>query len=120
MTIAVNLGGKIEVKSDVNGTLQIPEAYPSPLHEKINHFVEHLKKSTIDPGNIDWGVYDIANQAFDAMQSTIARQKLASYPPDYTIEVARNACGTLEFDRAAEMIDLGYEKAQKTLELELK
>ncbi len=64
-------------------------------------------------GKLDLGVYDIANQAFDAMQSTIARQKLAAYPPDYTIEIARNACGTLEFDRADEMIALGYRKAKE-------
>ena len=38
------------------------------------------------------GAYDIANQAFDAMQSTINRQKLAAYPPDKTIEIARNVC----------------------------
>ena len=60
----------------------------------------------------DWGVYDIANQAFDAMQSTIARQKLAAYPADHNIEIARNACGTLEFDLADEMIQLGYQKAE--------
>ena len=48
------------------------------------------------------------------MQSTIARQKLAAYPADYFIEIARNACGTLEFDLASEMIELGYKKAQKS------
>ena len=57
----------------------------------------------------------LPNQAFDAMQSTIARQKLAAYPPDVTIEIPRNACGTLEFDRAAEMIDLGRHKARNCI-----
>jgi len=69
--------------------------------------VNHISK--------EWGAYDIANQAFDAMQSTIARQKLAAYPADYCIEIARNACGTLEFDLASEMIELGYKKAQESL-----
>ena len=63
----------------------------------------------------DWNAYDVANQAFDAMQSAIARQKLAAYPPDYEIEIARNACGTLEFHRADEMIDLGRRVAQEQL-----
>ena len=58
---------------------------------------------------------NIANQTFDAMQSAIARQKLAAYPPDHTILIARDACGTLEFDRADEMIALGYEAAARTL-----
>ena len=63
----------------------------------------------------DLDAYDIADQAFDAMQSTIARQKLAAYPPDMIIEIARNACGTMEFDRAAEMIELGKTKAAAAL-----
>jgi NTE family protein len=62
-----------------------------------------------------WTMLDIADQTFDAMQGTIARQKLATYPPDHTIEIARNACGTLEFDRADEMIALGYEAAARRL-----
>ena len=45
------------------------------------------------------------------MQSAIARQKLAAYPPDYVIEVARDACGTLDFHLADEMIELGRNKA---------
>ena len=65
----------------------------------------------------NWGMYDVADKAFDTMQSTIARLKIAAYPPDVEIEIARNACGTLEFDRAAEMIKLGYNKAQLAFEL---
>ncbi len=34
------------------------------------------------------GALDIVNQALDAMQSTITRQKLAAYPADYKIEIA--------------------------------
>ena len=49
------------------------------------------------------------------MQGVIARQKLASHPPDILIDIPRNACGTLEFDRAGEMIDLGYARAAEAL-----
>ena len=58
---------------------------------------------------------DIADQSFDAMQGAIARQKLASYPPDIIIELPRNLCGTLEFDRADEMIEAGYRLAAEKL-----
>ena len=54
-------------------------------------------------------------QAFDTMQSTISRQKLAAYTPDRVIEIARNACHTLELERAAEMLALGYRKAEECL-----
>ena len=51
-------------------------------------------------------------QGFEAMQSTIARRQLADYPPDIVIDIPRNACKMLEFDRADEMIALGYSKAR--------
>ena len=115
MTIAVNLGGKLEIKEEENSVQTSTEAHSSPLKDKVNLFIERFQQSKKKTGKLNWGIYDIANQAFDAMQSTIARQKLASYPPDYIIEIARNACGTLEFDRASEMIALGYKKTQESL-----
>jgi len=112
MTIAVNLNGPVEIPIAPVAVSDAPIAPSSPLREKINRFIGRLQPSTASSGNRDWGGYEIAIQGFDAMQSTIARQKLAAYPPDIVIEIARNACRTLEFDRAAEMIALGYSKAR--------
>jgi NTE family protein len=63
----------------------------------------------------DIGAYDVAYFVFDAMQSTIARQKLAAYPPDLTIEIPRDAARTFDIDRAAEMIELGRKAAEAAL-----
>lgn len=115
MIIAVNLAGKLEIIEEQDDAQDSPEASSSPFQEKVSLFIERFKRLTVKTGNLDMGVYDIANQAFDAMQSTIARQKLAAYPPDHLIEIARNTCGTLEFDRASEMISIGYKKAQESL-----
>ncbi|OEE93460.1 patatin-like phospholipase family protein [Vibrio crassostreae] len=113
-TLAVNLGGEPEmVKQEV-----IPVSLPtkeSNLHEKVVHFIDNLGSSVKSKMSFNFAFYDIANQAFDAMQSTIARQKLAAYPADITLEIPRNACGTLEFDRSREMIDRGYHLAQAKL-----
>jgi NTE family protein len=115
MTIAVNLGGPAQ-NSEKPITLSAAPAFPSsPLREKINRFINRLQQSVTSSSGRDWGAYDIAIQAFEAMQSTIARQKLAVYPPDIVIEIARNACQTLEFDRASEMIELGHRKAKECL-----
>jgi NTE family protein len=115
ITIAVNLGGTVEYNhTPIEFQATPPEDSPI-FSEKIKGYITRLQQNMDRNTSMDWGVYDIANQAFDAMQSTIARQKLAAYPPDYTIEIARNACGTLEFDRANEMIALGYRMAQENL-----
>ncbi|MGB5505812.1 MAG: patatin-like phospholipase family protein [Sulfurovum sp.] len=114
MTIAVNLGGPLESIKISKDTQKTLTKESETFHQKISNFIDNLKQNIQEEvEQIDLGVFDIANQAFDAMQSTIARQKLAAYPPDHTIEIARNACGTLEFDRADEMIALGYKKAKE-------
>jgi len=115
LTIAVNLGGPLENRPDPDRR-QVAEAdESSTFREKVAGFIDDLQDSIKDRAENDWNVYDIADQAFDAMQSTIARQKLAAYPPDVNIEIARNACGTLEFDRADEMIELGRYKTKVSL-----
>jgi NTE family protein len=114
MTLAVNLGGPADNPESLNAQSFVPESHSSPLHEKVNRFIRRLQQS-VTSSSRDWGAYDIAIQAFEAMQSTIARQKLAAYPPDIVIEIARNACRTLEFDRASEMIELGHRKAKECL-----
>ncbi len=113
LTIAVNLGGalrKIEKKE-----VQPPskEKAESSFQIGINEFIQNLKEKSKISTKKNWGMYEVADKAFDAMQSTIARQKLAAYPPDIEIEIARDACGTLEFNRASEMIGLGYQKAEE-------
>jgi NTE family protein len=115
MIIAVNLGGPEESPKKLRA-VSAPPAFPtSPFREKINRFIDRLQQSVTSSSSRDWGAYDIAIQAFEAMQSTIARQKLAAYPPDIVIEIPRNACRALEFDRASEMIELGYRKAKECL-----
>lgn len=115
LTIAVNLGGARIKNKPI--TIE-PKSTPSnaTTHGKIINFINSFSKEDIVNTSQDWGAYDIANQAFDAMQSTIARQKLAAYPADIVIEIARNACGMLEFNRADEMIELGYQSAKRSFE----
>jgi len=50
------------------------------------------------------------------MQDRIARHQLAAYPPDLLIEIPVDACGVLEFHRAAEMIELGRARTHAALE----
>ncbi len=115
MILAVNLGGPAERQKQVNGMSYTPELHSSPLNEKLNRFIKGLQRSVTRSNGRDWGAYDIAIQSFEAMQSALARQKLAAYPPDIVIEIPRNACRTLEFDRASEMIELGHRKAEERL-----
>ena len=115
LTIAVNLGGKPAQKASEERALVAvtdPAKGPGRFRQLVNRVVQKVSRKA---GGQDVGAYDVAYQAFDAMQSTIARQKLAAYPPDLVIEIPRDACRTLEFDRAAEMIELGRKIAEASL-----
>ncbi|NNC78358.1 MAG: serine protease [Woeseiaceae bacterium] len=116
ITIAVNLGGQPSKEIEpANKGAKVPRE-SSTVSRWINGLVNDIHDSlTTKEDDEDWGAYDVANQAFDAMQATIARQKLASYPPDQVIEIPRNVCTTLEFDRAAELIELGRQKTRDHL-----
>ena len=118
LTIAVNLGAPPSRSSQTTPKPVPEEASQLPvsgLHAKISNFIDDLKKRAPNDEVGNWKMLGIADQTFDAMQGAIARQKLAAYPPDLTIMIARDACGTLEFDRADEMIALGYQTAERML-----
>jgi len=118
LTIAINLGApptgnsKPMLKSEPKNRDDYPE---DGIRARINDFVEELRsRNPVDAGG-KRSMLKILDQTFDSMQGTIARHKLAAYPPDHTIMIARDACGTMEFDRADEMIALGYDAAARSL-----
>ena len=114
LTIAVNLGGKPRQEQSTSKEL-VPVENPTKPPGKFKRWMKKVKSKVSRRWDKYLGTYDVAYQTFDAMQSTIARQKLAAYPPDLVIEIPRNACRTLEFDRATEMIELGRKVAEESL-----
>ena len=62
------------------------------------------------------GSFEVMNRTIDIAQAALARHTLAAYPPDVLIEVPRTACRSLEFHRAAEVIDVGHELAARVLD----
>ena len=119
MTIAVNLGGPI-----IEENIEEPDGFgqkkqTSEMENMLRKFKETLGIENKKMSEKNWNMYEVADKAFDTMQSAIARMKIASYPPDVEIAIARNACGTFEFERSAEMIQLGYTKAQSAYKAHL-
>lgn len=60
--------------------------------------------------------FDVMNRTIDIAQAALARHKLAAYPPDILVEIPRTAARSLEFHRAAEVIDVGRELAAAALD----
>ena len=54
---------------------------------------------------------DVMELSLQAMQRMITRYQMANYPADMFIELPVDACGTMEFHRSKEMIELGRNAA---------
>ena len=106
LSIAVNLGGAV----DLDIVLPAPHKDDSMTSKITEYFSKVALPEALSLKN---GVYQVADNSFDSMQGTIARMKLATYPPDIEIVVPRNLCGTLEFNRADEIIAYGYKLCEK-------
>ena len=60
--------------------------------------------------------FDVMNQSLEVMQSVLTRYRLAGDPPDVLVTVPKDACKTLDFHRAAEMIALGRDLTADALD----
>lgn len=115
-TVAVNLNGPPD------DNLRMPqkkaatdEKKKKSMQDYIERFLDRLQTHFTRDSSDGWSMLDIAQQTFDTMQGTIARSKLAAYPPDVVISIPADVASIMEFDRAEELIELGYQAADKQL-----
>lgn len=119
MTIAVSLSGRSEEQlekkkeADKAPENQHLSSYQRTIRKFIEDLQEKLGLNDNEAPEID--VFDIISRSIESMQNSIARFRIAAYNPDHIIEIPVNACGIFDFYRAQEMIDLGYERAERLL-----
>ncbi|KUH69898.1 esterase [Mycolicibacterium novocastrense] len=89
-----------------------PEDFPAG-GDSEQELVDATKEASVVP---KLGSFEVMNRTIDIAQAALARHQLAGYPPDMLIEVPRSACRSLEFHRAAEVIDVGIELAAAALD----
>lgn len=112
LTVAVSLSGPAGGwEPEAPGIEQVEET--SPLGALLKRPAFWADRGEKDDGG--WDLSYVVSQSIDAMQGLITRYKLAAHPPDVLIEIPRDACGILEFDRAGELIELGYARARERL-----
>lgn len=118
--IAVSLSGTPKKGGPSSGREAAP-ARPKPAyHQKIEAFIDQLQdKLGLDRDEDEQppslSLTDAALLSLDTMQASLARCKLAAYPPDLLIEIPINTCGAHEFYRAREVIAAGEYWAKQAL-----
>lgn len=74
------------------------------------------KAGRLARGRRAWGRLDMIMASFDITQASLAKYKIAGYPPDVLIEVPKTVCGAFEFHRADALIRLGRHLAMEALD----
>ncbi len=116
LTIAVSLSGKSRHISPVQPESVSKSSPSTGYHKKIIDFIESLQRKGNDKNDHgDESFFDVISKSLDAMQSTIARLKLAAYTPDIVIEIPKNVCTIYEFERARELIEIGRQETETVL-----
>ncbi|MDX1763902.1 MAG: patatin-like phospholipase family protein [bacterium] len=119
MTIAVNVSARAEgppaLASKKLDKWEGKKANQNSYHRRIVKFIEEIQQKLNPDETRDLGLFDVVSQSYDAMQNTIARFQLAAYSPNKVIDIPRNACAFYEFDRADELISMGYDRARKVM-----
>lgn len=109
LVIAVSLGGPR------THALPMPEV-PSP--DATSRPTRRTTASGLSAAQIPVGLrtLEVVEMALESMQGLITRYRLSGYPPDVLIELPIDSCGTLDFHRAAEMVELGAARTREVLD----
>ena len=62
------------------------------------------------------GLFELMNRSVDLLQDKLTELTLASYRPEIVVNISRDECSTFEFYRAKELIKIGKEALQRSLE----
>ncbi|WP_194775125.1 patatin-like phospholipase family protein [Pararhodonellum marinum] len=80
---------------------------------KMSKFFPKEKELKEKPKSL--GFLDLMNLSFDMMQDRLSDLLVQQYALDLLVEVSRRQCGTFEFYRASEIIQIGKELTEEAL-----
>jgi len=113
--VAVYVNADIPVSRPAITTEQ-EEEQQSVYQTKIKEFYHHLQKINPFGQEEHFGFFDLINNTISTVTNRLAHLALADYQPDLLIEVSRDACGTFDFYRAEEMVEMGRHAAIEKLD----
>ena len=83
--------------------------------KKINQFQDQLHLIHPKSKQEKFGYFDLINQSISLLTDHISRLSIEKYPPDILIEVSHDVCGTYDFYRAEELVEIGRYAAVKSI-----
>jgi len=94
-------------------SLALPTWLKEFQNKKKQYFPEEQKKAP----KTSYSAMELVTRSLDLLQDRYSQLLLENYPVEVEIKVSRNQAGTLEFHRAAELIEVGRIKACEALDI---
>ena len=85
--------------------------------EKVNDFKTHFNKIYSKDNNKKLGYCDILNKTVEMMMYKLAMLSIEKFPPDILINISRNTCGTFDFYKAEELVEIGRDMANESIKI---
>ena len=119
LTVAVDVAGpreaSLSTSAPVPAAPEEPQGMLAVYQGRIGDFIDEIQgKLGVQPRD-QWGLGDVVLGSFETMQGIVSRFKLAAYSPDAIVTIPRDAARAFEFHRAAELIDRGWQEAERFL-----
>ncbi|HEX3009674.1 MAG TPA: patatin-like phospholipase family protein, partial [Bacteroidales bacterium] len=115
LLVAVNVNADIPLVKPAVVKKEI-KARQSIYWKKISEFQSQLQKTSSSKNKENLGYFDLINKTISLMTEHIAQTTIESHPPDILINISKKSCGTFDFFKAEELVEIGRHSARKILE----
>lgn len=84
--------------------------------QKINEFRKGLNKSGITDDRKKFHYFNLINDTIAVMTNHLASTIIKNNPPDILVEISKKTCGTYDFYKAEELVEIGRYAAREKLD----
>lgn len=115
LLVVVNVNADIPVDKPML-TKEDHEAKHSVYLKKISDFYHQLQKNKNLTREESIGYFDLINKTLGLMTYQMEQLRLQQYSPDILINISHESCGTYDFFKAEEMVEIGKHVAAKSIQ----
>ena len=114
MLIAVHVNANVPVYKPLI-TKYEKDKRQSIYLKKTEMFQNELNKNNIETKNEKLGYFKLINETVGLLTYQISKMTIEKYPPDILINISRNSCGTFDFYKAEELVEIGRHAATESI-----
>lgn len=127
--IAVNLAGTAAVHTVTTQGEEAPPpsrkprlklpglpGLPSIVEPSVRALLGRQRRDGEDKPRMNVNTIEVIDRSLHILQAAVQRYRLAGFPPDLLIDIPQDVCGTMDFHRAREVIEVGRAAADKALD----